>query len=330
MRREASTTQAPALEASQLERRFGAVRALDGLDLSVPQGTFYGLLGPNGAGKTTAIAILTTQLRPTAGRARVLGRDVVAERAQVRRAVGLVFQEPSLDRDLSGREQLDLHARLYHLPERRARVEEMLALVGIGSHADRPVRALSGGMRRRLEIARGLLHRPRVLFLDEPTLGLDVAARLAIWEHLRDIHARGETTLFLTTHAMAEADALCERVGILDRGRLVVEGEPEALKAALGGDRVSLELEKGEGAEDRLRAVAGVVRVEPDPTLPRPPASVRLAVTTADGPRRLPALLEVVRPNGLVAVDLHRPTLEEVFLHHTGHVFEPPGADPRP
>ena len=313
------TTRAPALEAAGLAKRFGDVVALDGLALRVAEGEIYGLLGPNGAGKTTALSILTTLRRPDAGWARVAGHDVVAERAAVRRAIGVVFQEPSLDRELTAREHLDLQARLHHLDARNRRVAEALARAGLAADADRPVRGLSGGLRRRLEIARGLLHRPRVLFLDEPTLGLDPAARAALWQQLRALHAEGDTTVFLTTHAMEEADALCQRVGIVDRGRLVVEGSPAELKAALGGDVVVIGFEGDAGngvAAAALRAVAGVQRVSES-------GSRRLRVTLSDGPRRLPALLEALRERGVADVELHRPNLEHVFLHHTGHPFEP-------
>ncbi|HVP31337.1 MAG TPA: ATP-binding cassette domain-containing protein [Myxococcota bacterium] len=306
-------------------KRYGDVLALDGLTLRVEQGLCFGLLGPNGAGKTTAISILTTLARPTAGVARLLGRDVVAQRDAARADVGLVFQEPSLDPELTAREQLDLQARLYHLPERVRRVAEALALAGLSDAADRPVRGFSGGMKRRLEIVRGLLHAPRVLFLDEPTLGLDVAARAAIWQALRSLRepaSDGATrrTVFLTTHSMEEADALCDRIAIVDRGRVVVEGTPSALKAALGGDVIWLVLERAEGAASRLEALDGVRRVVTEPASEGGPA--RLRVVVADGPRRLPALLDAVRAHGVQEVELHRPTLEHVFLHHTGHPFE--------
>jgi ABC-2 type transport system ATP-binding protein len=313
-----ATSGEPAVEARGLVVRYdrsGGVTALDGLDLEVARGAFFGLLGPNGAGKTTAIGVLTTWLAPSAGRARVLGRDVVAERAAVRRDVGLVFQESTLDPELSAREHLELFARLYHLAGARARVGEMLALVGLEAEADRAARLLSGGQKRRLEIARGLLHRPRVLFLDEPTLGLDVASRSAIWEHLRALHASGGTTIFLTTHSMEEADALCQEIAILDRGRRVVSGSPEALKSALGGDVVEIRLERGDGAQERLRCCAGVQQV----ALAGPS---HLRITVHDGPRRLAALLEALSGLGVLEVHLRRPTLEHVFLHHTGHAFE--------
>ena len=242
----------------------------------------------------------------------------MAERERVRRDVGVVFQESTLDAELTPREHLDLYARLYHLPDRRRRVDELLALVGLEERAREPVRRLSGGLKRRLEIVRGLLHEPRVLFLDEPTLGLDVAARAAIWRHLRALAARRETTLFLTTHSMEEADSLCERIGILDAGRLVASGTPEALKAALGGDVVRLRLARTEGAAARLRRVDGVREVRDDEA-----GGPTLRITVADGPKRLVDLIEAARDFGVLEVSLERPTLEHVFLHHTGHAFEP-------
>jgi ABC-2 type transport system ATP-binding protein len=314
MTKEATTH---AIEVRGVVKRYGDVTALDRLDLEVAQGAFFGLLGPNGAGKTTTVNVLATLARPDAGEARLLGRDVVAERARVRADVGIVFQESTLDPDLTAREHLDLYGRLYHLANRRARVGEMLALMGLVDEADRPVRGFSGGMKRRLEIARGLLHKPRVLFLDEPTLGLDVAARAGVWEHLRRLHADGATTIFLTTHYMEEADALCGQIAIVDRGRVVAEGAPDALKSALGGDVVRLTLERA-GALDRISSVDGVKEVAAEAL----EAGEALRVTVADGPRRLAPLLDAVRDFGVVEVTLHRPTLEHVFLHHTGHAFE--------
>ncbi|MDH5307349.1 MAG: ATP-binding cassette domain-containing protein, partial [Myxococcales bacterium] len=241
--------------------------------------------------------------------------DVQADRGLVRAAVGVVFQEASLDPELTAREQLDLYARLYHIEARRSRVEEILALVGLGADADRPTRQFSGGMKRRLEIGRGLLHRPRVLFLDEPTLGLDVAARARIWEHLRALHAAGDTTIFLTTHSMEEADALCEQLAIVDGGRVVAAGAPDALKAALGGDVVRIALERPDSARERLARVEGVREVAQEP-------GTAFRVTVQDGPRRLAGLIECVRSCGVLEVTLHRPSLEHVFLHHTGARFE--------
>ncbi len=310
-------SQAAAIDVRGLVVRFGAVEALRGLDLRVPRGARFGLLGPNGAGKTTTVGVLTTLVRRWEGTALLLGSDVRAEPERVRRAVGVVFQESTLDPELTGREHLDLYARLYHLDARRRRVDEMLTLVGLSERADEPVRRLSGGLRRRLEIARGLLHQPEVLFLDEPTLGLDVAARSAVWDHLRRLAARDGTTIFLTTHSMQEADTLCEEIAIVDRGRRVAAGRPEELKAALGGDVVRLRLERAEGAAERLVQVPGVRGVECEE------AARELRITVADGPRRLVELIEAARPFGVLEVAMQRPTLEHVFLHHTGHAFEP-------
>jgi ABC-2 type transport system ATP-binding protein len=311
-----------AIVAKDLVKRFGQVAALDGLCLRVARGSCFGLLGPNGAGKTTTVSVLTTLALADEGSAAVLGHDVVKERALVRRELGLVFQETTLDPELTAREQLDLQGRLYHLADRRKRVGEALALAGLEGDADRPVRGFSGGMKRRLELVRGLLHRPRILFLDEPTLGLDVAARAGIWEELRRLRRTGDVTLFLTTHSMEEADALCDGLAIVDRGRVVAEGPPERLKAALGGDVVVLTLERAEPRDEiiaSLGALSGVLRVTHDGV---EGSGGIFRIVVANGPQRLPELLYAARPFGVREVLLHRPTLEHVFLHHTGHPFE--------
>jgi len=316
-----SSTNDAAVAAAGLVKRYGDREALAGIDLAVPRGICFGLLGPNGAGKSTTVGVLTTLIAPTAGTATLLGHDVVRERAAVRRSLGVVFQEPALDPELTPREQLTLHARLFHLASPADRAADWIERLGLGEHADRPVRALSGGLRRRVEIARGLLNRPGVLFLDEPTTGLDVAARARIWEELRALRRGGDTTLFLTTHSMEEADALCDEIAIVDAGRIVAAGTPAALKEELGGDVVTLVLERPERAVERLAAQAGVhsVAVESAPG-PGKPGAVR--ITVSDGTRRLAGLLDCARDAGVLEVDLRRPTLEHVFLHHTGHAFE--------
>ncbi len=325
----ARTATTPAIECQGLVVRYGDVVALDGLSLTVPEGICFGLLGPNGAGKTTAVSVLTTLRRPDAGEARLLGRDVVAERDVVRSSVGVVFQESTLDPELTPREHLDLYARLYHLPERRQRVDEVLALVALADDANRRTRELSGGMKRRLEIGRGLLHRPRVLFLDEPTLGLDVVARAAIWEHLRDLRAAGDTTIFLTTHYMEEADRICDAVAIVDRGKIVAVGAPEVLKRDLGGDSVRIELERATGAAAALESVEGVHHVVCERS-PEGEGATVFHVTLPDGPKRLASLLDAVRAFGVVEVNMNRPALDQVFLHHTGHRFEEAEAEDSP
>jgi len=313
-----TTNQPLAIEARGLRRRYGGAEALAGLDLEVASADCFALLGPNGAGKTTAVHILATLLAPTGGSARVFGRDVTRERNALREQIGIVFQEPSLDPQLTPREHLALSARLYRIPARTQRVAELLEGFGLGDHANHPVRTLSGGLRRRLEIARGILHAPPLLFLDEPTVGLDVAARAGVWERLRSLRA-ARTTLFLTTHSMEEADALADQVGILDRGRLVARGSPRALKASLGGDSIWLRVEHRDEALAVLGKVGEVVSVRPDPD-----AADALYVTAHDGPRRLAGVIEAARPYGVIEVELHRPSLEQVFLHHTGRRYAEP------
>ena len=302
-----------AIEARALTKRYGAARALDGVDFAVPSGSCFALVGPNGAGKTTAVHILATLIAPDAGAARVGGRDVVREAAAVRRLLGVVFQESCLDPGLSAREHLDLSARIYRVAGRGARVAALLEEFGLAAAADRPSQALSVGQRRRLEIARAVLHRPRVLFLDEPTVGLDVVARDAVWERLRAMRDLEGTTLLLTTHSMQEADVLSQRVGILEGGRLVACGVPAELKAALGGDRVWIRVDREAGARASLAAQPGVRRVERDER------GLRVHVDAA--PRRLAALVIAAEPFGIAEVEFQRPSLEHVYRHHTGHAY---------
>ncbi len=310
-------TNAPALETRELTRRFGELTAVDHLDLSVEPGSFFGLLGPNGAGKTTTVSILCTLLKPSEGSARVLGRDVVRERAAVRRQIGIVFQEPCLDEALTGHQNLDLHARLYHLDDRETRVDAELERMGMSGHADRSVGQLSGGLRRRLEIARGLLHRPSVLFLDEPTLGLDVPARRALWERLLRLRAARDTTVVLTTHDMEEAARLCDQVAILNTGSVVARGTPRELCRAVGGDHVEFELDQPELAAEKLHGMDGVVCVQRN--------GARIEVTVREGSARLVSLIEALRLFGIRAVRMREATLEDAFLLFTGHRIGPGG-----
>lgn len=230
------------LETQALTRKFDKLTAVDGMDLSVEHGEVFGLLGPNGAGKTTAIKMLTTLLPPTSGKASIEGFDIVRNASSVRRLIGYVPQTISVDGSLTGYENLLIFAKLYDIParERKPRVRDALAFMGLTDAADKLVRQYSGGMIRRLEIAQSTLHRPRLLFLDEPTVGLDPLARKAVWEHIERLRAEYNTTIFLTTHYMEEADSLCSRLAIMHLGRVVVVDTPDRLKSSLGDDHATL------------------------------------------------------------------------------------------
>ncbi len=307
----------PAIETEGLVKRYGALTALDHVNLQAPLGSIYALLGPNGAGKTTLLSILTTLLAPTAGSARILGYDVVRDASAVRHRIGVTFQEMVLDPVLTGRETLDFHGRLYRLPAavRRQRIAELVELVQLTEAIDRPVKSYSGGMKRRLELARGLMTEPQVLVLDEPTQGLDPQNRVNIWQYVRDLNRQRGMTVLLTTHAMDEAEALADLVGIIDHGRLIVEGKPTDLVAALGADVIRV---RGQGNVQYLQALAsavdGVRQVETDP------ADGLALIYTDNGSRRLPAILQAISGNGFTVEDiaLSRPSLGDVFLHYTG------------
>ena len=297
----------PAILAEKLTKRFGPLAAVDGLDMAVEEGEVFALLGPNGAGKTTFINMLCTLIRPTSGSARVAGHDIVREGVAVRRKIGIVFQEPSVDDLLTGRENLRLHSLLYGVPRREIapRMERLLSLVGLSERADDLVRAYSGGMRRRLEIARGLIHEPKVLFLDEPTLGLDPAGRRAVWGYIRELKGRSGTTVILTTHYMEEADGLSDRVAVIDRGRIRLMGSPDELKRKVGGDVVVLKGPVGPETFAGLDFVQSAVRED---------GALRLTVD--DAPRRLKTILDLCP--ALDEVEVRRVTLDDVFLKFTG------------
>jgi ABC-2 type transport system ATP-binding protein len=300
----------PAIRAVGVRKAYPGVEAVRGIDLIVAQGETFGFLGPNGAGKTTTIAMMCTLARPTAGRIEIAGHDTRTAPGRVRRNLGLVFQETTVDGELTAAENLRFHADLYALPVATlpARIGEMLGLVGLADRRDSLVRTFSGGMQRRLEIARGLLHRPRVLFLDEPTIGLDPHARQQVWAHLGEVREREATTLFLTTHYLDEAER-CDRIAIIDGGRIIAQGTPAELKAVLGADRVQLRTGDDPAAAATLHERFGLTAtVGPD----------GLSVPAADGARLVPRLcagLDVP----VHSVSVSRPTLDDVFLHHTGH-----------
>ena len=312
---------AVAIETIKLRKTYGTLAAVDDLTFQVYAGEVFGLLGPNGAGKSTTLRILITLLRPTSGQAIVLGHDVARDADRVRRLIGYVPQERAIDRFLTGREHLLLLADLYHLPkdEAQRRIPELLKLVDLEARADLPAKTYSGGMKRKLDIACGLLPNPKVLFLDEPTLGLDVQSRLRIWDYVRQLKARG-ITIVMTTNYLDEADQLCDRLAIIDGGRIRALGSPSELKAGLGGDIVSLTI----GAEDagRIEALATALRVLPMVrAVTAKPSGLDIRVESSE--KALPAVLEAANRTScrLELVDYHRPRLDDVFVAHTGHVI---------
>jgi ABC-2 type transport system ATP-binding protein len=299
----------PIIETLGLTKRFGELQAVDHIDLSIREGEVFGLLGPNGAGKTTTLSMLATLLKPTEGTATVDGHDVSTEPAAVRKSIGIVFQEPSSDDILTGRENLYLHALMYGVDRRirEQRFREVLKLVDLEDRADDQVKKYSGGMRRRLELARGLLHKPKILFLDEPTLGLDPQSREHIWQYIRRLVDLEHVTVILTTHYMEEAERLCDRVAIIDDGRIIALDTPERLKHIIGGDIIRLRIQNPQLS--RIKELGYVVKIDQ--------AGDLLTLTVKDSGVHLQEILGLV--GDVKSVELRTPTLNDVFLHFTGH-----------
>ncbi len=307
------------IEVSELTKQFGELTAVNRVSFEVREGEIFGFLGPNGAGKTTTINMLTTVLRPNGGLAKVDGHDVLHEALEVRRAIGLVPQEYTADEDLTGRENLLLVASLYEVPkaEARKRAAELLDLVKLTEAADRTVDTYSGGMRRRLELACGLINRPKVLFLDEPTLGLDVQTRAAVWEYIRLLKVKYHMTLFLTTHYLEEADNLCDRIAIIDHGKIVALDTPRALKDSLGGDIVEIRVDRSseDGLAASFQTIANVRQVQP--------VDGGYRLTVVNGEETAPLVLDAIRAHNLRAtrISIAKPTLDEVYLARTGRTL---------
>jgi ABC-2 type transport system ATP-binding protein len=315
---------ADAISVHKLVKRFGDFTAVDNVSFGVKEGEVFGLLGPNGAGKTTTISILSTIISLTSGSATVFGRDVTREKDAVRGMIGIVFQDPSLDDELTGRENLDLHARFYGVKgaEKAAAIKSVLELMELTDKADNQVRSYSGGMKRRLEIARGFIHKPRLLFLDEPTIGLDPQTRRKIWDYIKALNEKENLTIIITTHYMEEADELCDNIAIIDHGRIIAHDTPERLKDSLGGDIIRI------GSAGAV-ALAALLKKKKMGSHVMERGGDTVEVTAKNGGELLPKVIELAKSGG-IEVDyctIKRPTLEDVFISLTGKDIREESAD---
>jgi ABC-2 type transport system ATP-binding protein len=305
------------ISTNKLTNKYGDFAAVDNLTLTIERGEVFGLVGPNGAGKTTLLLMLATLLEPSAGEALVNGFDIVRERSKVRKSLGIVFQDPSSDDTLTGYENLKLHGMLYNMPSalREARIKEVLDLVELTGRQNDLVKRYSGGMRRRLELARGLMHHPKILFLDEPTLGLDPQSREHIWRYTERLAREEKMTIVITTHYMEEVERLCTRLAIIDAGKIVVLGTPAELKQVIGGDIVRVTAPKPD--LEKLRALSFVKNAELNNGV--------VSLTVIDASRHLASILEMI--GKVETVEVRVPTLNDVFLHYTGKDMRPASAE---
>jgi ABC-2 type transport system ATP-binding protein len=306
-----------AIEIEKLSKNFGDLKAVSNINLHIEKGEIFGLLGPNGAGKTTIIKMLATLLQPTSGFAEVWHRNILKEQSAVRRSIGIVFQDPTIDPELTGRENLDFHARMYGLnkEERERRINEVLDLVELKDKANVFVKFYSGGMQRRLEIARGLMHYPKVLFLDEPTLGLDAQTRRRVWAYIKKLNKEEKVTVVLTTHYMEEADYLCDRVAIIDHGRIIALDTPNNLKNAIGDDIITLQVPDGGNFSDMLSKFEFTKGLKIHDGF--------LFLSVKNGEKMIPQIMHLAHEEHILvhSVSLRKPTLEDVFLHFTGRTI---------
>ena len=306
------------IETKSLTKSFGDLKAVDNISFHVKDGEIFGFLGPNGAGKSTTMMILTTLLKPSSGNALVSGFDVMTHPKKVRQEIGYVQQESTVDEYLSGRENLFLQARLHHIPTEliNKRIDEVLDLIELSDKQHKAVVTYSGGMRKRLDIAGGLLHRPKVLFLDEPTVGLDIQTRRKIWEYIKKIHKEFEMTLFLSTHYMEEADKLCDRIGIIDGGKIQVIDTPQNMKNALGNEVVSLTIEEGDNEKEflsSLEKIELVKKINQDKS--------KITLFASKGTEVIPKIFQISAhlKIKIISISLTQPTLDDVFISYTGH-----------
>ncbi len=309
-----------------LVHRYGVTEAVRNISFGIAEGEIFSFLGPNGAGKSTVINILTTLLPVQEGYATIAGFDVMLNPAEVRRRIGIVFQEVTLDRDMTVSETLAFHGMLYNMPREvmKSRIQELIGIVELSGKRDTLTKHLSGGMKRRLEIARGLMTRPRVLFLDEPTIGLDPQTRMRIWDYIRQINREG-TTIFLTTHYMDEADQLSDRIGIIDHGRIITAGKPIDLKNALGQDVIYLETTDNAAAIRMGATQNAIISSEQK-------KNGVLFTVSEDGTRILPRIIDLLRNNGIgvLTINMKKPSMDDVFVHHTGREIRDAGPDRLP
>jgi len=303
------------IETNKITKKFGTFTAVDSISFSIQKGEIFGFLGPNGAGKTTTIKMLTTLLHPTKGSATINSYDIIKKRDNVRQSIGVVFQEPALDLELTGRENLDYHARMYGINRttRKKRINEVLDLVDLQDKKDEFVKKYSGGMKRRLEIARGLMHSPTVLFLDEPTLGLDAQTRRAIWEYIKKMNKEKHTTIFLTTHYMDEADYLCDRISIIDHGKILVTDTTSKLKTMVGNDLITISTSNDQDFSIHLKDVSWIKNVDT--------YDGYLTLGVEKGEEKIPVVIELAQNHNIQvnSISVHKPTLDDVFLYYTGH-----------
>ena len=313
----------PIIEVKNLEHSYGDFKAVDGISFAVKEGEIFSFLGPNGAGKSTAINILITLLSLQKGEASIAGFDVTKDPQKVRESIGVVFQDITLDRDMTVQEILEFHGRLYNMPreERKKRIDELLRLVQLEAKKDERTKNLSGGMKRRLEIARGLMTRPKVLFLDEPTLGLDPQTRMRMWDYIKGVNKEG-TTIFLTTHYMDEADQLSDRISIIDHGRIITTGTSYGLKNTLGQDLIYLETSDNGAAIRILQGLPNVRNIKSK-------TKGFVLMVNEDGTKVLPVIIDTLRDKGieLSTINLKKPSMDDVFVFYTGKEFrdEPEG-----
>jgi ABC-2 type transport system ATP-binding protein len=304
----------PVIETHQLTKAYNSFKAVDELSITVESGEIFGLLGPNGAGKTTTISMLCTILKPTSGTAKINGFDVIKQANQVRRSIGIVFQDPSIDDRLTGRENLYIHANMYGVPasEQKERIDRILKLIELEERADDLMRTYSGGMRRRLELGRGLIHYPKVLFLDEPTVGLDPQTRDHIWKYILELKKAHDITVVLTTHYMDEADRLSDRIGIMDHGKIVILDTPPKLKDTLEGDVVVIRTSKVDELSELVTKGLGLNSKQI--------VDGALEITVRNGKNVMPRIMELATQNSIYVESLllREPNLEDVFLHYTG------------